>query len=65
MFWISPAGLSILYLIGAVSCGLFFLLAPAHRLLKSPSAAEASALFNRASYYPLAMLIVTLLSGTI
>ena len=65
MFWISPAHLSIPYPIGAAFCGLFFLLAPAHRLLKSPSAAEASALFNRASYYPLAMLIVTLLSGAI
>jgi len=63
MFWISPARLSIPYLIGAVICGLFFLLAPAHRLFKSPSAIIASALFNRASYYPLAMLVVTLLSG--
>ena len=65
MFWISPARLSVPYLIGAISCGLFFLLAPAHRLLKSPSAAKASALFNRGSYYPLAMLVVTLLSGAV
>ena len=64
MFWISPARLSIPYLVGAVICGLFFLLAPGHRLLKSPTAIKASALFNRASYYPLAMLVVTLLSGT-
>jgi 4-hydroxybenzoate polyprenyltransferase len=65
MFWVSPANLSLPYLIGATFCGLMFLLVPAHRLLKSKSAAEASSLFNRASYYPLAMLIVTLLSGTI
>jgi 4-hydroxybenzoate polyprenyltransferase len=65
MYWASPANLSVPYLIGAVFCGLFFLLAPAHRLLKTPSAAEASALFNRASYYPLAMLAVTLISTAI
>ena len=65
MFWISPAHLGIPYLIGAVFCGLIFLLTPAHRLLKAPSAAAASALFNRASYYPLAMLVVTLVNGTI
>ncbi len=65
MFWVSPAHLSLPYPIGAAFCGLFFLLAPAHRLLKTPSAAEASALFNRASYYPLAMLVVTLISGGI
>jgi len=65
MFWISPARLGIPFLIGALVCGLYFLLAPAHRLFKSPSAVNASALFNRASYYPLAMLVVTLLSGAI
>jgi len=65
MFWVSPAKLSFPYLIGAAFCGLMFLLVPSHRLLRSKSAAEASSLFNRASYYPLAMLIVTLLSGTI
>lgn len=65
MFWISPARLSIAFLIGAVVCGFYFLLAPAHRLFKLPSPVNASALFNRASYYPLAMLVVTLLSGAI
>jgi 4-hydroxybenzoate polyprenyltransferase len=65
MFWVSPAHLKLSYLTGAIFCGLLFLIVPAHRLLKSKSAADASTLFNRASYYPLAMLIVTLLSGTI
>jgi 4-hydroxybenzoate polyprenyltransferase len=65
MFWASPAKLGLPYLIGAAFCGFLFLLAPAHRLLKTKRAAEASFLFNRASYYPLAMLIVTLVSGTI
>ena len=63
IFWVSPAGLGLSYLVGAAFCGFFFLIAPAHRLLKSKTAAEASAMFNRASYYPLAMLIVTLLSA--
>jgi 4-hydroxybenzoate polyprenyltransferase len=65
MFWVSPAKLRFPYLIGAVFCGSVFLLIPAYRLLRSKSAVEACSLFNRASYYPLAMLIVTLLSGAI
>jgi 4-hydroxybenzoate polyprenyltransferase len=65
MYRVSPAQLGVPFLIGAVFCGLIFLLVPAHRLLKAPSASGASALFNRASYYPLAMLAVTLLSGVI
>jgi len=65
MFWISPAQLDLPYLLGAIFCGFFFLLVPARRLLKAPSAPEASALFNRASYYPLAMLVVTLVSEAI
>ncbi len=65
MFWASPAGLNFSYLFGAIFSGFLFLIVPAHRLLKSKTAADASAMFNRASYYPLAMLVVTLLSAAI
>jgi len=65
MFWVSPARLNLSYLIGAIFSGFLFLIVPAHRLFKAKTAAEASALFNRASYYPLAMLVVTLLGAVI
>lgn len=63
LFWVTPAKLTSLYLLGAVLCGLFFLLLPAHALQKSRSTTHACALFNRASYYPLAMLGVVLVSS--
>jgi 4-hydroxybenzoate polyprenyltransferase len=38
--------------------GIAFLLAPAYRLYKSKDPLDALTLFNRASYYPLALLTV-------
>ncbi len=63
--WVSPIGFNFLFFAGAVFSGLFFLLLPLHRLWKNRTSREASALFNRASYYPFAMLVVTLVSITI
>ena len=65
MFWVSPAKLGFPYLAGALFSGLYFLVLPAHRLFRTKGPEEASALFNRASYYPLAMLLVTMVSRTI
>jgi 4-hydroxybenzoate polyprenyltransferase len=65
VFWVSPARLGLPYLAGALFSGFYFLILPAHRLFKTKGAEEASALFNRASYYPLAMLLVTEVSRTI
>jgi len=62
MFFVSPAKLSVIFLAGAVFSGFYFLLIPAHRLFKNKTPFHASALFNRASYYPLAMLLVTMIS---
>ena len=62
MFWVSPAKLGVPYLAGALFSGFYFLILPAHRLFKTRAAEEACALFNRASYYPLAMLLVTMVS---
>jgi len=64
-FWVSPAALGTSYLAGAFLSGLYFLILPAHRLLRTKEPEEAFALFNRASYYPLAMLLVALVSRAI
>lgn len=45
-----------------LAAGLYLLLLPAWRLSRSPTRSRAAALFNRASYYPLAVLAVVLLS---
>lgn len=65
LFWVTPAALGSIYLPGALIAGAFLLLLPARRLYESHSTPRASALFNRASYYPLAMLFVVLLSSMV
>jgi 4-hydroxybenzoate polyprenyltransferase len=62
MDWVAPGKLGLPYLAGALVSGFYFLLLPAHRLYKTKASEEASTLFNRASYYPLAMLLVTIIS---
>ncbi len=62
LFWATPARLGGLYLPGALAVGVVLLLLPARKLAATQAAREASALFNRASYYPLAMFIVVLIS---
>jgi len=42
--------------------GIYLLLLPAWGLLRSGARSQAATLFNRASYYPLAVLAVVLLS---
>ncbi len=61
-FWVLPQESSRFYLGGALLAGTYFLLIPAYRLYRRKSSADAFALFNRASYYPLAMLGVTVVS---
>ncbi|MGV8050774.1 MAG: UbiA family prenyltransferase [Anaerolineaceae bacterium] len=63
LFWVTPAYLNFIYFPGALLSGLFLLLIPAFRLYKTRTTRDASTLFNRASYYPLAMLVVVLLSS--
>lgn len=62
MFWVVPNRISPVYLLGAIFSGLYFLLLPACRLFKTRGALEAFQLFNRCSYYPLSMLLITVLS---
>lgn len=63
LYWAAPVRLSSFYLAGALMAGGLLLLVPAWRLFRSPTPREASLLFNRASYYPLAMLGVVLISA--
>jgi len=53
-----PPLFNVLSLAGAVGAGLYLLLLPAYYLYKSRDSAHAAVLFNRASYYPLAMLVI-------
>ena len=59
LFRVAPLRLpSILYL-AVLLAGVFLLLLPALRLFRTKNRAEASMLFNRASYYPGALLVIS------
>ena len=59
LFWMTPNRLGFQYLAGSLLAGYFLLLLPAYRLHKGESPDEAIALFNRASYYPAVLLVIT------
>jgi 4-hydroxybenzoate polyprenyltransferase len=63
LFWLTPARLSPLYFVGVVPAGLFLLLLPALRLYQEKNSAVASALFNKASYYPVTIFFSILISA--
>lgn len=63
LFWLTPARLNAIYFAGAIPAGIVLLLIPARRLYLNRTSDLASALFNRASYYPAAMFGVILLSA--
>jgi 4-hydroxybenzoate polyprenyltransferase len=65
LYWITPARLNSIYVAGALLSGFFLLLVPAYQLHTTRAAHLAASLFNRASYYPLAMLLVILASSVI
>jgi 4-hydroxybenzoate polyprenyltransferase len=60
--WMRPNALGSRYLAGSLLAGIFILLRPAYRLHKGKSPQEAIALFNWASYYPVVMLFVVMIS---
>jgi 4-hydroxybenzoate polyprenyltransferase len=62
MFWVLPWQASLIYPAGALAAGIYFLLLPAYGLYRKKDPSEAFSLFNKASYYPLSMLAVTVLS---
>lgn len=56
--WQAPLGLPLPLLLAALAVGFFLLLMPGWRLFRDRRRQEASALFNRASYYPLSLLVL-------
>jgi len=46
------------YVVVSMAIGCFFLLVPGYKLYRTRDPSHAAALFNRASYYPLALLVV-------
>ncbi len=61
ILWVSPLSFGTVPMIAAVGINIFLLLRPAFRLGEGGEARHAMALFNRASYYPLANLLLVLL----
>jgi 4-hydroxybenzoate polyprenyltransferase len=62
VLWLAPMRFSLFQQFLVLAAGLYLLLLPAWRLSLSPTRNRAAALFNRASYYPLAVLALVLLS---
>ncbi len=60
VFWVSPLTFGPFYLLAALGINLYLLLLPALNLAETREREMAMALFNRASYYPLAMFILVL-----
>ncbi len=59
---VAPVGFSFSQQLLILGLGIYLLLIPAWRLAWSQTRSSAAALFNRASYYPLTVLVVVLLS---
>jgi len=62
IYRVSPVPLSLVYPIGAVFSAIYFLLIPGWRLYRTGSGRAAADLFNRSSWYPASMFLVTILS---
>ena len=58
VFYFSPISFEFPYVAASVSTGLCFFVLPASLLYKTKEPPYAMALFNMASYYPLAMLVI-------
>jgi 4-hydroxybenzoate polyprenyltransferase len=58
VFTVSPIPFELTYLVASVSTGFCLFVLPAVLLYKTKASPYAMALFNMASYYPLAMLII-------
>lgn len=56
------ANLGVIFILGAIVEGWYALVGPGIRLLREPTPPRALALFNRASFYPMVMLPILLVS---
>jgi 4-hydroxybenzoate polyprenyltransferase len=59
IYWFAGSGVGRIYVIGAIILGWDLLLKPAREVYRDPEPQRAASLFNRASYMPLAFLILT------
>jgi 4-hydroxybenzoate polyprenyltransferase len=62
LLWLSPVGIQPVAIGASFTFGMYLLLIPAYRLLRTGDRLQALALFNSASYYPVTMLGVIILS---
>ncbi len=59
---LAPVRLSVPFVAMVLAAGFYFLLIPAFRLYLTQTRLQTSVLFNKASYYPLAVLVIVLIS---
>jgi 4-hydroxybenzoate polyprenyltransferase len=62
VLWVAPLRARVAHTVVFVAVGIVLLLHPAYRLYRRRDASRVAALFNRASYYPLALLMVVAVS---
>ena len=65
LFSLAPRGVGVLDIGTCLVAGIYLLLIPAYRLFKSCNRQDALKLFNRASYYPVALLVVVAIRSLI
>jgi 4-hydroxybenzoate polyprenyltransferase len=62
IYWVAGPGIGWIYPLGAAALGWKLLLEPARELYYNPGSAEATSLFNMASYMPIGFLLLAVLS---
>lgn len=60
VFYFSRVSYGLMFVVLSLAAGVYLLLLPALKLNKSRHQSDAMALFNKASYYPLALLMIVL-----
>lgn len=65
VFYFSQVSYGFIFVIMCLAAGVYLLLLPALKLNKSRRHSHAMALFNKASYYPLALLMIVLVKITL
>ena len=61
VFWVSPMTFSLFYYLSALGINFYMLQWPSLSLAKTQKREKAMALFNQASYYPMAIFVLVLI----
>jgi 4-hydroxybenzoate polyprenyltransferase len=61
LLWISPLTFGVIHLLAVTGLGFWLLLLPAQRMVATNDRRQAMDLFNKASHFPLSLLVVVLL----